>query len=109
MTIGAEFIWILIGTAVVTLLPRILPLSLLTRVPLPEPLLRFLKHIPVAVMAALLAQALLTENDQFIPIGDNVNLLALIPTVIAALITRNLLTTVMTGVVLMLLLRLFFL
>ncbi|RIX47070.1 AzlD domain-containing protein [Paenibacillus nanensis] len=108
MTIGTEFIWILIGTALVTLLPRVLPLSILSRVQMPSILLKYLRHIPVAVMAALLAQALLTSEEGFIPIQDNPRLLALLPTLAAALWSRSLLTTVIVGVLSMMLIRQFF-
>ena len=105
MTIGAEFIWILFGTALVTLLPRVLPLSLLSRVQMPSMLLKYLKHIPVAIMAALLAQAILMNDEGFIPIRENTRLLALIPTLIAALWSRSLLVTVIIGVLSMLLIN----
>ena len=55
---------IIIGCALVTFIPRVLPLMLLSQMELPKWAIRWLKHVPVAVMAALLAQdLLLSENE----------------------------------------------
>jgi branched-subunit amino acid transport protein len=99
MEIRTEFILILIGTALVTLLPRVVPLVLLSRGELPNWFLRFLNHVPVAVMAALLANVLLTSNEEWIPLVQNLKLIALIPTLIVAIITKSLLGTVVIGII----------
>ena len=107
MTLSEGFIWLLIGVSLVTLLPRVLPMVLITKFGMPEWLLRFLQYVPIAVMTALLVQAVLTEGESFIPLMENVNLLALIPTLIVAIATRSLLFTVITGIGAMFLLQLF--
>ena len=107
MTLSEGFIWLLIGVSLVTLLPRVLPMVLITKFGVPEWLLRFLQYVPIAVMTALLVQAVLTEGESFIPLMENVNLLALIPTLIVAIATRSLLFTVITGIGAMFLLQLF--
>ncbi|XEC93837.1 AzlD domain-containing protein [Paenibacillus tarimensis] len=106
MEVRAEFLFILAGVSLVTLLPRILPLVFLSRIQMPEQIQRFLRHIPVAVMAALLAQALLTADERLIPLSGNVNLLALIPTLFVAVVTRSLLGAVIAGMVSMMILQL---
>lgn|GEM_PF-6737604 len=54
-----EIFFMIIGMALVTYLPRMLPLVvLLHRLPLPGPVYRWLGYVPVAVMAALLGPAL---------------------------------------------------
>jgi branched-subunit amino acid transport protein len=95
----------LIGVSLVTLLPRVLPMVLLGRIHMPEWLLAFLRHVPIAVMTALLAQSVLTEDEAWIPLQDNLNLIALVPTLVAAVLTRSLLVTVLTGIGSMLLLQ----
>jgi branched-subunit amino acid transport protein len=98
MEIRPEVFWLIIGTAIVTFLPRVLPLAVFSRIQLPDWALRFLSHVPVAVMAALLAQELLTTKDQLIPILHNEKLLAFVPTLLVALLTRSLLGTVVAGI-----------
>lgn len=106
MMLSEGFLWLLVGVSIVTLIPRVLPMILVSRFGMPNWLNRFLRYVPIAVMTALLAQAVLTEDDSFISIMDNVNLLALIPTLIAAIWTRSLLVTVLTGIGAMFLLQL---
>jgi branched-subunit amino acid transport protein len=100
--------WAILGAAIVTFIPRVLPLVVLSRIQLPNWALRFLSQIPVAVMAALLAQELLKVNDQHMPIWLNVKLLAFIPTLLIAILTRSLLGTVIAGILSMMLVRFIF-
>lgn len=67
--------------------------------------MRFLQYIPITVMTALLAQAVLSDGESFIAISDNKQLLALLPTLLAAVWTRSLLITVVVGIVTMALLQ----
>jgi len=97
MSISPEFLWILVGSAIVTLIPRTLPLMLISRVKLPGYAAKFLKHVPLAVMTALVAQSLLTDGDAWRPPGDP-GLWAFFPTLAVALLTRSLLLTVVAGV-----------
>lgn len=98
MSITKEFVWILIGTAVVTFIPRTLPLILLSKLRLPEYVMKFLRHVPLAVMTALVAQSLMTEGEQWLPPSENIQWIAFIPTVAVALWSRSLLLTVITGI-----------
>lgn len=101
--------WILLailGSAVVTFLPRVLPLGLLSRFNLPGWLTRWLSYVPIAVLAALLAQSVLISDGRIDVSPDNLSLLAAIPTLLVAARTRSLIWTVLTGVAAMALLRL---
>lgn len=91
--------------SIVTVLPRVLPLMLLSRVALPEPLLRWLSHIPIAVMAALVGQELI-HVDGGLNLKEHMDLAAGVLTFIVAFTTRNLLWTVVLGCVFAMLLRL---
>ena len=93
-----DFLWILIGTSLVTVLSRTLPLLLLSKMDIPEWVMRFLKHVPVAVMAALVAQALFTDGESWRPLAGNAYLTAFVPTLIVAVLTRSLLATVVAGI-----------
>lgn len=98
MSLDREFLWILIGAAVVTLIPRTLPLVLISRLKLPDYVMKFLKHVPLAIMTALVAQTVLTEDGEWIS-PDNPEWLAFFPTLAVAMFTRSLLLTVVTGIV----------
>lgn len=106
MDTDLNFLWILLGVSLVTLLPRVLPLAILSRMNLPEALVRFLKYIPITVMTALLAQSVLADGESLIAIQDNKQLLALVPTLLAAVWSRSLMITVVTGIAAMALLQL---
>jgi branched-subunit amino acid transport protein len=97
---------IIIGCALVTFVPRVLPLMILSQLELPTWLIRWLKNVPVAVMAALLAQELLLSNNQFSIMDNGLKILAAIPAFIIAILTKSLLGTVMAGVIAMMILRL---
>ncbi len=81
---------------------------LLSKMQIPEWGIDWLKHVPVAVMAALLAQELLL-SEQVFSIKDNaLNLAAALPAFLVAIFTRSLLATVMIGVLSLMILRFFF-
>ena len=92
----------------VTYLPRAVPLLLLADRGLPVWAGRFLRAIPVAVLAAFVAPLVFAPQGTFDPSLDNLALLASIPTALAAVKTRSLIATVVVGVAVMMILRLVF-
>ena len=106
MEVSWTILIIIIGCALVTFVPRVLPLMILSQLELPTWLIRWLKNVPVAVMAALLAQELLLSNNQFSIMDNGLKILAAIPAFIIAILTKSLLGTVMAGVIIMMILRL---
>ncbi len=107
MTVRPEILILILAAAAVTFVPRVLPLALLSRFNLPKWLIRWLGYVPIAVLAALLAQSVLLADGSIDFSLNNLALLALIPTLGIALRTRSLIWTVLTGVASMALLRLF--
>ncbi|MFE3976312.1 MULTISPECIES: AzlD domain-containing protein [Peribacillus] len=108
MEISGYILVVIIGTSIVTFIPRVVPLMLLSKMQIPEWGIDWLKHVPVAVMAALLAQELLL-SEQVFSIKDNaLNLAAALPAFLVAIFTRSLLGTVMIGVLSLMILRFFF-
>ncbi|MFO7295739.1 MAG: AzlD domain-containing protein [Caldicoprobacter sp.] len=100
-----KVILIIIGMSVVTYLPRILPMVLLSKVNLPPLFLKWLQFIPVAVLSALLAPAILAPQGE-LSIGlDNNAFIASIPCFFVAIKTKNLFLTVMVGILAMFLLQ----
>lgn len=108
MTIRPEILYLILGSAVVTVIPRVLPLALLSRFNLPQWFVRWLSYVPIAVLAALLAQSVLFTGGALNISSRNHALLAIIPTLLVAVRTRSLIGTVVTGVAAMALLRLLF-
>lgn len=90
---------IFLGMALVTFIPRFLPLALLSRRRVPEYIINWLDYVPVAIISALLAPGILMENSRIFLSLDNSFLLASIPTFLCALITRNMFFTVITGMI----------
>lgn len=87
--------------AIVTYLPRMLPLVVLSRLNMPAWFIRWLSFVPVAVLSALLAPALLIQTGDggraLWLAWDNRPLLASLPTFAVAMRTRNLFAAVLTG------------
>lgn len=96
---------VIIGAAVVTVIPRVLPLVLLSRISLPAGFIRWLGYVPVAVLAGLLAQSVVLPSGQISLPPQNLEMLAIVPALIVAIRTRSLIGTVLAGVVCMALLR----
>lgn len=108
MEIRWTILLIIIGSAVVTFLPRVLPLMILSRLQLPNWLIRWLKHVPISVMAALLAQELLLSQGAFSPDENILKIGAALPAFAVAIWTKSLLGTVLVGIASMFVLRFFF-
>lgn len=108
MEINPTILIIIIGCALVTFIPRVLPLMLFSKIELPKWAVNWLKHIPVAVMAALLAQELLLSDNQFSLVDNKLELLAALPAFLVAILTRSLLVTVIIGLLAMMVLRFIF-
>lgn len=102
----SEWILLIAGMTLVTWGPRVFPLLFLHRRAIPEPLLRWLSFIPVAILAALLAPSLAVVDGRLDLSPRNLYLLAAIPTVLVALSNRrNLFLTALVGMVSLVLLR----
>ncbi|GIP27610.1 branched-chain amino acid ABC transporter [Paenibacillus sp. J23TS9] len=106
MEVRWDVFLIIFGSALVTFLPRVLPLMVLSRMELPEWAIRWLDYVPISVMAALVGQELFVQDGRF-SLLNNVELLAAIPTVLVAMRTKSLLGTVVTGMVSIMALRFF--
>ncbi len=104
MTTTLSMILLILGCAVVTWIPRIIPFMLVRSVKLPDVVLRWLSYIPVCILSALVIQSLLVPTDKFVTI-DWMNFIVLIPTLIVAVITKSLSKTVIVGVITMAIVR----
>lgn len=105
MEINWYIMSVIIGSAIVTFIPRVLPLIVLSKLEIPEWGINWLKHVPVAVMAALLASELLLLDNKVSFQENTLNLMSAIPTLLVAIYTRSLLGTVLVGVTTLMILR----
>ncbi|EST51811.1 branched-chain amino acid ABC transporter [Brevibacillus panacihumi W25] len=108
MEVRWDILLIILGAALVTFVPRVLPLMLLSRIALPEWGVRWLNHVPIAVMAALIGQEIFLRDGKWSPFTSNIELLAALPSFLVAIKTRSLLGTVIVGIVTVMALRFWF-
>lgn len=102
----SDLVLLIFLMSLVTFIPRVLPILLLSRCSLPAPVERWLSYVPVAVLAALLAPALFTtEGSLNLSFKMNPAFWVSIPVFIIAIYTRNLFMTVLSGMVLIALVR----
>ena len=94
---------VIFGMAVVTYLPRVLPLIVLSGKQLPDWLISWLQLIPMAVLAAMLLPAILVHDGSVNAGIENLFFWASVPVFIAAILTKNLFISVLTGLLLVIL------
>lgn len=97
----------LIGMAVVTYLPRLLPAWYLRNKKLPPFLVAWLRYVPIAVLSALLLPALLIQDDVLNFSPANLYLWAAIPAIWIAWRTKSMFATVIVAMLLIALARFF--
>ncbi|MDZ7673222.1 MAG: AzlD domain-containing protein [Halanaerobiales bacterium] len=94
-----KYILMILGMTLVTYIPRMLPVTLLSKVKIPDLVVRILKFVGPAILAALLAPTLfITDGSVDISLQNNY-LLAAIPTFFTAYFSRSIFTTVFAGMV----------
>lgn len=94
-----------ISTGFVTWLCRVTPFVLLKRFALPKVMLDFLSFVPVAIMSALVFNNMFIQHIGHLPGVNWPNVLAAIPSVLAAILTRSLLVIAIVGVITLAIIR----
>ena len=89
---------VIVGCGLVTWLTRVIPFILLKKFELPISFVEFLSFVPVVIMSALWFNGLFVQHLGHLPSLNIENLLASIPTVISAIISKNLLVIVADGI-----------
>ena len=105
MEIRAEVLLIVLGSAFVTVLPRVLPLVVLSRMELPDWAKAWLSYVPVSILGALLASELFLPDGRLVPLAGNLSLAAIVPAIALAWAYRSIIGSVLAGVAAMALLR----
>ena len=96
----SDYILLVAGMGAVTFIPRWLPLFALAKTRLPDPLVEWLRLIPVAILSALLAPALFADGATRTFSFGKPELWVAIPTLLFAWRTRSLGGTVLFGMIL---------
>jgi len=92
-----DYLFLLLGMGAVTYLPRMLPLVALAHRRLPQAVIDWLGYIPVAILSALVAPGLFAESASRSFTFGKLELLVTIPTLLFAARTRSLGGTVVVG------------
>ncbi|PDY54786.1 MULTISPECIES: AzlD domain-containing protein [Bacillus cereus group] len=108
MELRWEVFLIILGSAIVTFIPRVVPLMVLSRFELPEWTMRWLNYVPISVIAALIGQEIFIHDGKIASLTNNIELCAAIPTFFIAIKTRSLLGTVLGGIISIIILRFLF-
>ena len=99
-------LWTLIACGLTTWLSRVLPFVLLKKFNLPAKVVEFLGFVAITIMAALWFENLFHQHIGHLPQIDYPNLIASIPTVLTAVLTKKLLLIVVVGIISLALVRL---
>lgn len=94
--------WLMIlGVALVSLAPRIIPVVFFSRRKMPPCLEKWLTFVAPAVLGALAAVSILAPAGMIDLSRDNLYLLAFIPTFATALISKSIFLTLFVGILAM--------
>lgn len=97
-----------IFSGLVTWIPRMIPFILVKYKGLPPLVERFLKFLPVSIIFALILSSVTTGTVGSLPSFKWLDFVVVFPTAFVAFRYRNLVATVLFGVVLIAILRFFF-
>lgn len=93
-----EIVLVILGMALVTAIPRFLPVTILSRFEFPEKFKEWLSYIAPAVLAALVAVSVLAPDSTIVISPGNLYIWAFIPTLLVAIYTRSPFYTLVTGI-----------
>lgn len=105
MAVTNEFYFMLAGCALVTWLPRIIPFLLAKKITFPKIVLDFLEYVPLCILFALLIDTFFTVQEGKVPQIAWLKLMVGVPTILIAVRTKDLMKTVLFGVLAMAIFR----
>ncbi|AWL25204.1 MULTISPECIES: AzlD domain-containing protein [Streptococcus] len=106
--IKTSILLIILAAALVTWVPRVLPFVLTQNKSLPPKLVKFLSFLPITIIFSLTLSSIMDEEVGSLPNLLPVESLALLPTFLVVLRTKNILLAVVVGVLTTAALRLIF-
>ncbi|MEI4328284.1 AzlD domain-containing protein [Streptococcus suis] len=96
--IKTSILLIILAAALVTWVPRVLPFVLTQNKSLPPKLVKFLSFLPITIIFSLTLSSIMDEEVGSLPNLLPVESLALLPTFLVVLRTKNILLAVVVGV-----------
>ena len=94
---STQVVAVIVGMAVINFALRFVPLALLSRMTLPQPVLRWLSFIPISVMGALVANEVLRPGGSWQAPATNASLYASVITMLVFRFTRSFLGATIAG------------
>ena len=88
----------ILGCTIATWLSRVLPFVLLKKFDLPKAIIEYLSFVPIVIMSALWINSLFIQRIGEFPQINYENLLASLPTVVSAIVSKSLLVIVVVGI-----------
>ena len=98
MSIDPYILLTILGSSILTIIPRVTPFIVTKKMNIPEKMTRWLSFVPVCIFTALIAQELIDKTEDRISVDIPV-FLALIPTVLVAAKSKSMIKTVVVGVI----------
>ncbi|MEN6462978.1 MAG: AzlD domain-containing protein [Syntrophomonas sp.] len=95
---ASSILLMIIGMSIVNLMPRMLPVDILSRFEFPDVLKTWLSYVAPAVLGALTALSILAPKGSIDISLDNIYIWAFIPTLAVAIRTRSLFYTLLVGI-----------
>ncbi|MCE4994323.1 AzlD domain-containing protein [Staphylococcus xylosus] len=106
MTTTIHMLIIIVLCGVVTWLTRIIPFILITKIKLSERVIKWLSFIPITLFTALIIDGLIEQQEGVMGYTINVPfLITMLPTIVIAVISRSLTITILSGIIIMAVLR----
>ena len=106
MTTTIHVLTIIVLCGVVTWLTRIIPFILITKIKLSERVIKWLSFIPITLFTALIIDGLIEQQEGVMGYSINVPfLITMLPTIIIAVISRSLTITILSGIIIIAVLR----
>ncbi|MGW7777829.1 AzlD domain-containing protein [Staphylococcus xylosus] len=106
MTTTIHMLTIIVLCGVVTWLTRIIPFILITKIKLSERVIKWLSFIPITLFTALIIDGLIEQQEGVIGYTINVPfLITMLPTIVIAVLSRSLTITILSGIIIMAVLR----
>ncbi|WP_288531948.1 AzlD domain-containing protein [uncultured Secundilactobacillus sp.] len=99
MALDSYVLGVILVSGLVTWLSRIFPFVLLKHFSLPSVVINFLSFVPISIMTALWINSLFIQHLGHFPAVDWPNFLASGPTILSAMISKNLMVIVVVGVI----------
>lgn len=107
MSLNVSILLIILGSAIVTFIPRVIPFIVIRKIGLPKLVIKWLSFIPICIFTALIVDSFIIQDESLLSIDWSV-LAAIIPTLIVAIWTKSLSVTVIVGIVCMATIRFLF-